>query len=269
MRNIAKIALGVVLSAGVSVVALTGSAQAAVFGIYGDATTQAQTLANGQGQTANVLATLSAGSLTGLDVLWVLNGDNGAQNAALVGNADVASFVSNGGVLLYHDRNVTDAATGLGLVGGAGIAFTRLEGATIDIQTAINPLITGPGGTITNATLDGGNWSSHGFATFGSLPVAALAYLNNGTAGEIVDFSFGFGSGNVYYSTIPFDFYVGGSNNFNNIYGPNVITQAVSLVDQVSGVPEPSTWAMMLIGFGAIGFAMRRQRKQAKVRFAN
>lgn len=27
----------------------------------------------------------------------------------------------------------------------------------------------------------------------------------------------------------------------------------------VSDVPEPSTWAMMLLGFGAIGFAMRRR----------
>ncbi len=26
-------------------------------------------------------------------------------------------------------------------------------------------------------------------------------------------------------------------------------------------VPEPATWAMMLIGFGAIGVAMRRSRK--------
>jgi hypothetical protein len=37
------------------------------------------------------------------------------------------------------------------------------------------------------------------------------------------------------------------------------------------GVPEPSTWAMMLIGFGAVGFAMRRRRnegKTARVRFA-
>jgi hypothetical protein len=34
-------------------------------------------------------------------------------------------------------------------------------------------------------------------------------------------------------------------------------------------VPEPATWALMLAGFGAIGFAMRRQRKpQPKVRFA-
>ena len=34
-------------------------------------------------------------------------------------------------------------------------------------------------------------------------------------------------------------------------------------------VPEPATWAMMLLGFGAVGFAMRSRRKeQPKVRFA-
>jgi hypothetical protein len=31
-------------------------------------------------------------------------------------------------------------------------------------------------------------------------------------------------------------------------------------------VPEPATWAMMLLGFGAIGFAMRRQK--ARVSYA-
>lgn len=30
-------------------------------------------------------------------------------------------------------------------------------------------------------------------------------------------------------------------------------------------VPEPATWAMMLLGFGGIGFAMRRKRSQALV----
>lgn len=29
------------------------------------------------------------------------------------------------------------------------------------------------------------------------------------------------------------------------------------------GVPEPATWAMMLIGFGGIGFAMRRNRRSS------
>jgi len=31
-----------------------------------------------------------------------------------------------------------------------------------------------------------------------------------------------------------------------------------------SAVPEPATWAMMLIGFGAIGFSMRRKRSQGQ-----
>lgn len=36
-----------------------------------------------------------------------------------------------------------------------------------------------------------------------------------------------------------------------------------------TSVPEPATWAMMLLGFGAVGFAMRRQgRAHPKVRFA-
>lgn len=29
----------------------------------------------------------------------------------------------------------------------------------------------------------------------------------------------------------------------------------------IGGVPEPATWAMMLLGFGAVGFSMRRRRK--------
>jgi hypothetical protein len=35
-------------------------------------------------------------------------------------------------------------------------------------------------------------------------------------------------------------------------------------------VPEPSTWAMMLFGFGALGFAMRRRRgkETLRVRYA-
>ena len=31
------------------------------------------------------------------------------------------------------------------------------------------------------------------------------------------------------------------------------------------GVPEPATWAMMVLGFGAAGFAVRRSRNKALV----
>jgi hypothetical protein len=37
---------------------------------------------------------------------------------------------------------------------------------------------------------------------------------------------------------------------------------------RVSGVPEPATWAMMLLGFGGIGLAMRRRRRPALAQLA-
>jgi hypothetical protein len=37
----------------------------------------------------------------------------------------------------------------------------------------------------------------------------------------------------------------------------------VWVATQVSGVPEPATWLMMLIGFGGLGAAMRKMRRRA------
>lgn len=36
----------------------------------------------------------------------------------------------------------------------------------------------------------------------------------------------------------------------------------------IAAVPEPATWALMLLGFGGIGFAMRRSRKPALAQLA-
>lgn len=42
-----------------------------------------------------------------------------------------------------------------------------------------------------------------------------------------------------------------------------------TLAFEVAAVPEPATWAFMILGFGAIGGAMRRQRKaNVKVSYA-
>ena len=48
-----------------------------------------------------------------------------------------------------------------------------------------------------------------------------------------------------------------------------IYLDTVSVSSVSAAVPEPSTWAMMLVGFGAVGFAMRRrQRKTARLNFA-
>lgn len=46
--------------------------------------------------------------------------------------------------------------------------------------------------------------------------------------------------------------------------GSAFLARGGTLGAPVSGVPEPSTWAMMLIGFGVVGGAMRRGRKNSE-----
>ena len=38
--------------------------------------------------------------------------------------------------------------------------------------------------------------------------------------------------------------------------------------DIAGGVPEPATWAMMILGFGLIGGALRQRQAATKVRVA-
>jgi hypothetical protein len=47
-------------------------------------------------------------------------------------------------------------------------------------------------------------------------------------------------------------------------FGPNFLFDAAG----GGAVPEPATWALMILGFGAIGGAMRRRRAAIRVRFA-
>lgn len=46
--------------------------------------------------------------------------------------------------------------------------------------------------------------------------------------------------------------WVGTQNNYDLVSQPIPVN---------TGVPEPATWAMMLMGFGAIGYSLRRRRK--------
>jgi hypothetical protein len=57
---------------------------------------------------------------------------------------------------------------------------------------------------------------------------------------------------------------VGGYADGTSAAGSNGTYQLqVSLDNAISAVPEASTWAMMLFGFGFMGFAMRRRSAQA------
>jgi len=53
-----------------------------------------------------------------------------------------------------------------------------------------------------------------------------------------------------------------------NLLGPNGSYSGTINVQAVRGVPEPATWAMMLLGFGAMGLSIRRRQKPVLAQIA-
>jgi hypothetical protein len=54
---------------------------------------------------------------------------------------------------------------------------------------------------------------------------------------------------------------------FNSPTGTRV--SVITFAGATAGVPEPATWAMMMVGFGAVGFTMRRRRTAIRISYAN
>jgi hypothetical protein len=155
--------------------------------------------------------------------------------------------------------------TGNFFQGGAGSATTS------DASAAIAQLLSGP------ATDSNGDYSPAYSLDYDTI----LAAIPNQTDG---DASFDFGSIDLTGLTI-FGAHFGknsdgdGASNISAVWlidlgsttthtitlldGKGVSNAQIFATGTPPGVPEPSTWAMMLLGFGATGFAVRRSRRKA------
>ena len=92
-----------------------------------------------------------------------------------------------------------------------------------------------------------------GTAGAGTFMSAITGSVNNGTAGGVdIDFD---NTPHLFTSSAgPFTLLVRDLSVTNG----GVLTP---ITGTIRAVPEPATWAMMLLGFGGIGLAMRRRRK--------
>ena len=163
----------------------------------------------GSGHTAVNMTDLSPLALSSIDTLYVTNGDNGGFGPGyLAASADIDLAVSSGMNLMIFDRCVTDAQTIL--PGGSGITVIRdfADDANVNVASGAPSWFTnGPNGTIDDNTFDGGNSSSHGYVELSTLPPGAIPLLTNGNPNQVVAFVYPHGNGQVFYSTIPLDFY--------------------------------------------------------------
>lgn len=166
------------------------------------------------GDTAVNVTVPNAAQLASLDTLYVLNPSNASFGAEYMSNlGDISAAVNGGMNLIIFDRYVTNAQTIL--PGGGGITAVRDFASGSDVNVAAgapSKFTNGPNGVINNSTFDGGNYSNHGYVQIGSLPPGATPLLTTSNPNHIVAFTYPFGAGNVFYSTIPLDFYTGTNN---------------------------------------------------------
>ena len=179
------------------------------------------------GHTAVGVEVPDAATLAGIDMLFITNG-YGSTTEYTDNFAAISAAVNAGMTLVLHDRQVTGA--GSLLPGGAGISFFEefTNDADIDIPVG-SPVLSGPGGTLDNSSLDGGNSSSHGYVDTTTLPAGGQVITHRAVATQGVTIAYPYGAGTVIYSTIPLDYYLDGNGpalvqqNMAEVYTPNLI----------------------------------------------
>jgi hypothetical protein len=113
------------------------------------------------------------------------------------------------------------------------------------------------------------------FQTSDGFTLQGIPDIVNGVSSSITHLSFTSSDpysigldGNILLEDHPLQFYNNGNYNPTFMVGQysfngqgNEDVYSLAITDVAGAVPEPATWAMMLVGFGGVGFAMRRRSK--------
>ena len=178
------------------------------------------------GQTPVAVASITPATLASLNSLIV------EGCGSYVSNADISAAVANGMSLIINDWS-PGSNTGAALPGSPSMSFAYTPGSDIDLAAG-TPIKTGPGGTLTNTSMDGGSSSNHGY-TMSALPAGGIALLTTATASQSVAFSYLYGNGRVIYNAIPLDAYLTGASLDGNVSAPGMRAYLTNLVAWASG----------------------------------
>lgn len=247
MRHFIAVAFAAATALTIPALAFAGSATVTVFG-----------------DSNPFLAAQPGGSCCGGDMA---PGQSPVLAATGLAGGQVLTFSASGGVSYYG------GATSAGADGdNDGVNYTYRFSMTPDYGTGIsgaqNVNVDGLVGVFVSGPPSGAAPSPLDFAGSGSftgLDFAALAPGLNQIF-WIGDGLTGIGTGAVQQFTVPANataLYLGtvDGSGWNNNTGQFSVT--VNGLTDGSGVPEPSSWALMLVGFGLAGSGLRRRRVMA------
>jgi hypothetical protein len=153
-------------------------------------------------------STLGTVNFSAFDMIVVAGDQSTSTYANVQANIGrVETYVAAGGVWAVNAVGGSNYSFGYDILpGAAGVTFSQLWGYDINVVTPSSPLINGPGGIITSATLDNGNQSYGGYTT-SPLPVGSTAILSTDVASRVVAFDYGYQGGHVLVNTIPVEYY--------------------------------------------------------------
>ena len=202
-------------------------------GVYGSCTGGSKTQAITQaGHTPVAIGDLNAESLSGLTALII------ETCYGYTPDPDVTAAVAGGLYLIVNDWNWNNQAV-VQLPGGS-ISQVYGGGDSINLASG-SPIATGPGGILTDTSLDGGHSSWHSYFT--AVPAGATALLTSDVSPEqVVSILYPSGSGRVAYNAIPVDHYLmpGG----HPAIAPGILTFMTNLLacglDAECAPPPPS-----------------------------
>lgn len=162
------------------------------------------------GHTPLRLETLSPAELGQIDTLYVWNGSNsGYGQEFLNAMPQISAAVAGGMNMVMFDRAI-GVANPTTVLPGTSLTVMRHLSADADLTDAgEDALGSGPGGVVTDSTIDGGNYTTHGYVNASSLPAGAevLMTTGGGNPDHAVGFIYDFGAGSVQFYGIPMDFY--------------------------------------------------------------
>jgi hypothetical protein len=192
--------------------------------------------------TVSIVQIASPGNWSAFDNVGV-----GLSTGSTATNSGLITFTTDGNVAVGTNVNVNAAPAG-----DASHYLWGVGGATITFANAVTSF------DIYWGSIDGsGNNNNSLVLNMGSDTI---------TGDDLVSMGLANGAGNQFDTFDNQWFRISDTNPFTSFTASSTANafefdMAGPSVTQTSGVPEPSTWAMMLIGFAGLGYAAFHRRK--------